>query len=160
MPRRLTFAQYLIGHASLTRPPFFYAYVTLWLHLLLGTGILAFAPSIPLLTLFASMAVSSFCLSIVVYGLLTREYGLLINIGSYLTSLGRMFSTEILSIVLLVVAIIAALVSGYIVLADEYRRYQRDIHRDGAINMPQWIAVMVGTGVVLLCIFGLSILNK
>jgi hypothetical protein len=71
-----------------------------------------------------------------------------------------MFSTEIFSIVLLVIAIIAALVSGYIVLADEYRRYQREIHGDCAIDVPQWIAVMVGTGVVLLCLFGLSILNK
>ena len=160
MLRRLTFAQYLIGHSSLERPPFFYAYIVLWLHLIIGTSTFAFAFSVPLLILFSSIAVSSFCLSIVVYGLLVRKYGLLINIGSYVWSLSRMFSTEIFSIILLIIAIIAASVSGYIVLADEYRRYNREIHGDQAIGMPQWITVMMGTLVVLLCIFGIGILNK
>ena len=40
------------------------------------------------------------------------------------------------------------------------KRILHIIHGDGAINVPQGIAVMVGTGVVLLCIFGLSIPNK
>ena len=160
MSRRLTFAQYLIGQASLERPPFFYAYATMWLHLLVGTGIFALATSIQPLTLCSSMAVGSFCLSIVVYGLLTREYGLLINLGSYLSSLGRMFSTDIFSIVLLVIAIIAALVSSYTLLAKEYRRYRREIHGDRADGLPHWIAAMMGTVVVLLCVFGLNILNR
>ena len=160
MLRRLTFAQYLIGQSSLERPPFFYAYAVLWLHLLIGTSILAFAFSVPPLILFSSMAISSFCLSIVVYGLLVHKYELMINIGSYVWSLGRMFSTEIFSIILLIVAIIAALVSSYIMLADEYRRYNREIHNDHAIGVPLWIAVIMGTLVVMLCIFGLGILNK
>ena len=82
----------------------------MWLHQFIGTSVLAFAPSIPLLTLFSSMVVNSFCLSIVIYGLLTREYGLLINIGSYASSLGQMFSSDITSSILLIVAIIAAFV--------------------------------------------------
>ena len=60
----------------------------------------------------------------------------------------------------LIIAIITASVSGYIVLAYEYRRYNREIHIDHAIGVPQWIAVIIGTLVVLLCIFGLGILNK
>ena len=160
MLRRLTFAQYLIGHSSLERPPFFYAYIVLWLHLLIGASTLAFAFSVPLLILFSSMAVSSFCFSIVVYGLLVRKYRLLINIGSYLWIMSRMFSTEIFSIILLIVAIITTSVSGYSVLADEYRRYNREIRGDHAIGVPQWLTIMMGTLVVLLCIFGLGILNK
>ena len=91
MPRHISFTQYLVGHASLERPPFFYAYAGMWLHLLIGSGILAYTTLIPLLILFPSMVVSSFCLSIIIYGLLNRKYGLLINIGSYASSLGRCF---------------------------------------------------------------------
>ena len=158
MPRHISFTQYLVGHASLERPPFFYAYAGMWLHLLIGSGILAYTTLIPLITLFPSMVVSSFCLSIIIYGLLTREYGLLINIGSYACSLGQMFSSDIASSILLIVAIIAALVSGFILLSGEYRRYNQEIYDDCAIGVPQWISVMMGSVVVLLCIFGLDIL--
>lgn len=157
MPRRISFTQYLVGHASLERPPFFWAYAGMWLHLLISCSVLAFATAIPLLTIFASMAVGSFCLSIVIYGLLTREYGLLINIGSYASSIGRMFSSDIISTILLVVAIIAALVSGYILLSGEYRRYNQEIHGDRTISVPQWITITIGIVIVLLCIFGLNI---
>ena len=91
-------------------------------------------------------------------GLLTREYGLLINIGSYASSLGQMFSSDITSSILLIVAIIAALVSGFIFLSGEYRRDNQEICGDCAIGVPQWISVMMGSVVVLLCIFGLDIL--
>jgi len=114
--------------------------------MLIGTAILAFATSISLPMIFSSIAIGSFCLSIVIYGLLTREYGLLINIGSYASSIS------------LVISIIAALVSGYILLAGEYRSYYREIHDEDTINVPQWITLTVGTVVVLLCIFGLNIL--
>ncbi|HIG53799.1 MAG TPA: hypothetical protein EYQ18_07410 [Candidatus Handelsmanbacteria bacterium] len=158
MPSRISFTQYLVGHASLERPPFFYAYTGMWLHMLIGTAILAFATSISLPMIFSSIAIGSFCLSIVIYGLLTREYGLLINIGSYASSISHIFSTDILSTILLVISIIAALVSGYILLAGEYRSYYREIHDEDTINVPQWITLTVGTVVVLLCIFGLNIL--
>jgi hypothetical protein len=126
--------------------------------MLIGTGILAFLTSIALPRIFSSMAIGSFCLSIVIYGLLTREYGLLINIGSYASSISRIFSTDILSTILLVISIIAALVSSYILLSGEYRSYYREIHDDDTINVPQWITLTIGTMVVLLCIFGLKIL--
>jgi hypothetical protein len=158
MPRRISFTQYLVGHASLERPPFFYAYAGMWLHLLIGIGVLAFTTQIPLLTIFASMAVGSFCLSIVLYGLLTREYGLLINICSYASSIGRMFSSDTLSTILLVIAIIAALVSSYILLSGEYRSYNKEVHGDRTTSVAPWITFTMGTIVVLLCIFGLNIL--
>ena len=158
MPRRISFTQYLVGHASLERPPFFYAYAGMWLHMLIGTGILAFVTSIALPMIFSSMAIGSFCLSIVIYGLLTREYGLLINIGSYASSISHIFFTDILSTILLVISIIAALVSGYILLSGEYRSYYREIHDENTISVPQWITLTMGTMVVLLCIFGLKIL--
>ena len=158
MPRRISFAQYLVGHASLERPPFFYAYAGMWLHMLIGTAILAFETSIALPMILSSMAIGSFCLSIVIYGLLTREYGLLTNIGSYALSISRFFFPDILSTILLVISIIAALVSGYILLSGEYRSYYREIHDENTITVPQWITITMGMMVVLLCIFGLNIL--
>ena len=69
-----------------------------------------------------------------------------------------MFSSDITSSILLIVAIIAALVSGFILLSGEYRRYNQEIYGDCTIGVPQWISVMMGSVVVLLCIFGLDIL--
>ena len=157
MPRRLSFSQYLVGHASLERPPFFYAYAGMWLHLFIAIGVLAFITSAPLLKIFSSVTISSFCLGIVIYGLLSREYGLLINIGSYALSLARLFSTEILSLIFLIIAIIATLVSSHILLANEYRRYYREIHGDTQAMIPQWLTFTMGIVLTLLCIFGLNI---
>ena len=160
MPKQIAFAQYLLGHASLERPPFFYAYAGMWLHMIVGTGLLAFTTFLTFSSIFSSIAIGSFCFSIVIYGLLTRKYGLLINIGSYVSSIGRIFSTDILSTILLVAAIIAALVSGYMLLAGEYRRYKREIHGESTYCVPQWITIAMDTVVVLLCIFGLNIISK
>jgi hypothetical protein len=65
-----------------------------------------------------------------------------------------------LSTILLVAAIIAALVSGYMLLAGEYRRYKREIHGESTDCVPQWITIAMDTVVVLLCIFGLNIISK
>ena len=157
MPRRLSFSQYLVGHASLERPPFFYAYAGMWLHLFIAIGVLAFITSAPLPKIFSSVTIGSFCLGIVIYGALAREYGLLINIGSYALSLARLFSTEILSLSFLIIAIIATLVSSHILLANEYRRYHREIHGDTQATIPQWLTVTMGIVLTLLCIFGLTI---
>ena len=104
------------------------------------------------------MAIGSFCLTIVIYDLLTRVYGLLINVGSYALSISRIFFPDILSTILLVISIIAALVSSYILLSGEYRSYYREIHDENTITVPQWITITMGMMVVLLCIFGLNIL--
>jgi formate hydrogenlyase subunit 3/multisubunit Na+/H+ antiporter MnhD subunit len=130
----------------------------MWLHLISGTAFLLIFTQVPLLATFISMVVGSFCLGIVIYGFLAREYGLLINVGSYLSSVGRLFSSGDLSTVFLVVAIIIALVSAYFLLSGEYRRYNRDVYGDQGAGIPLWITVIMGTVVILLCIFGLNML--
>ena len=157
MPRRLSFSQYLVGHASLERPPFFYAYAGMWLHLFLVIGVLAFITSAPLIKVFSSVTISSFCLGIVIYGALAREYGLLINIGSYALIFAHLFSTEILSLIFLIIAIISTLFSSHILLGNEYRRYHREIHGDTQATIPQWLTFAMGIVLTLLCIFGLNI---
>ncbi len=156
MASRLSFSQYLVGHASLERPPFFYAYASMWLHLLVSCSTLLIFFDADLITLLSSMVVGSFSFGIVIYGLLTREYGLLINIFSYVSSIWQAFSSDSISTVFLIVAIMATLVSAYFLLSGEYRRYNREVHSDGSTLIPLWITVIMGTVVVLLFVFGLN----
>ena len=160
MPRRITFSQYLIGQISLERPCFFYAYAGMWLHLLAGAILLLVLSQLPLRHTIPSLIISSFSLGILLYGLLAREYALLVNLVSYTIGIVRTLSPQSLSFVFLLVAIIVALVSAYFLLSSEYRRYNRELsdnEAEGAI--PLWISVLMGTTVLLLCIYGLSLLS-
>ena len=91
MPRRQSFSQFLIGSADLDRPSFFYAYSGMWLHLLISVPVLIFFASVPILDALSSMAISSLSLGTIVYSILTREYGLLINLVSYDNRLHGLF---------------------------------------------------------------------
>ena len=158
MRRPLTFSQYLLGQASLERPPFFYAYAGMWLHLIVASLLLLLFTDLPFLSTFLSTVVGSFCAGIVLYGLLSREYGLLVNLASYASSMGRLAFPERLGSIFLVVAILAALASGYLLLSREYRRYSRDQFGDQEAKVPAWISLVMGTVVVLICVFGLNLL--
>ena len=153
MPKPPTFAHYLMRDASFERPPFFYAYVGMWLHLLIGTGLLALSAASDWLSIFAALVVSSFCVGLVLYGLLTKRYGLLINIGSYAASIARAFSTDAVVLTCFIAALIAALVSGYSILAAEYSRYQREV--ESPAPLPTSAALVLGAVIILLCILGI-----
>ena len=157
MARRQSFSQFLIGSASLERPSFFYAYAGMWLHLIVSVPILVFLVNVPLLDALSSMAISSLSLGILVYSLLSREYGLLVNVLSYALSLGRAIDPSTLGYTFLVIAIIIALASGYLLLTSEYRRYTREIY-DGESGVPLWITVSIGTTILLLFIYGIQLL--
>ncbi|MDE2812364.1 MAG: hypothetical protein OXM01_05040 [Gemmatimonadota bacterium] len=154
MPKSITFVHYLMGHAPFKRMPFFYAYVGMWLHLLIGTGILALSAARDWLSIFAALVVGSLCVGIVLYGLLTKRYGLLINIGAYAASLARAFSTDAVVLTCFIAGLIAALVSGYSILAAEYRHYQREVNHPPA-PLPKSAALLLGAAIVLLCVYGL-----
>ena len=128
MPKSTAFAHYLMGHAPFRRAPFFYAYVGMWLHLLIGTGFLALSDARDWLSIFAALAVGSLCVGLVLYGLMTKRYSLLINIGAYVASIARAFSTDAVVLTCFIAGLIAALVSGYSILSAEYRHYQREIN--------------------------------
>jgi len=159
MPSRLSFSQYLVGHASLERPPFFYAYAGMWLHLFISCAALLTFANADIITLLSSMVVGSFSLGIIIYGVLTRAYGLLVNALSYGSSIWQVFSSGNASTAFLVVAIITTLVSAYFLLSREYQHYNREIHSDNGTFVPLWMTVVMGTVVVLLFIFGLNILS-
>ena len=154
MPKSTAFAHYLMGHAPFRRAPFFYVYVGMWLHLLIGTGFLALSDARDWLSIFAALVVGSFCMGLVLYGLLTKRYGLLINIGAYAASIARAFSTDPVVLTCFSAGFIAALVSSYSILAAEYRHYQREVNRLPA-PLPTSAALLLGAAIVLLCIYGL-----
>ena len=170
-----TFAHYLMGHAPFERPPFFYAYVGMWLHLLIGTGLLALSAARDWPSIFAALVVGSFCVGLVLYGLLTKTYGLLINIGAYAASMARAFSTDAVVLTCFIAALIAALVSGYSLLAAEYGRYQRQVFGEASTlssaetlsravegqpaPLPASAALLLGAAIVLLCAYGLYLIE-
>ena len=155
-----TFSQYLIGQASLERPCFFYAYSGMWLLLFIGAILLLLFGSIPLLETLPSLVIGSFSLGILIYSLLAREYALLVNFASYTLSMIRAVSPETLGFVFLLIAIITALVSAYFLLSGEYQRYNREEFDESYAKggIPLWITVIMGITVILICIYGLSLL--
>ncbi len=154
MPKSITFAHYLMGHAPFRRAPFFYAYAVMWLHLLISTGLLALSGARDWLAIFAALVVGSFCVGLVLYGLLTDTRRLLINIGSYAAGIAHVFSTDPVVITCFIAGLIAALVSSYSILAAEYDRYQREVHRQ-PLPLPASVPLLLGATIVLLFILGI-----
>ena len=113
MPPTRTFSQYLIGQASFERPSFFYAYAGMWLHLLIGTILFLLFATSSWLEVFPSLVIGSFSLGIFIYGLLAREYGLIINLVSYVFSMIRTMAPETMGFVFFLIAILTALVSAF-----------------------------------------------
>lgn len=158
LPKRQSFSHFLIGTASLERPSFFYAYAGMWLHLIVSVPLLVFLMKVPLVDAVSSMAIGSLSLGILVYSVLSREYGLLVNIVSYVLSLGRAVEPVDLGYTFLVIAIIISMASGYLLLSSEYRRYTREVYNGDETGVPLWITVCIGTTLVLLFIYGLRLL--
>ncbi|GEM_PF-556055 len=160
MASHKTFSQHLIGQASLERPSFFYAYAGMWLHLLVGALLILFFGSFSFVKTLPSLMLGSVSIGILIYSLLTREYALLINVLSYILSMIRTLSPATLGIVFLPVAIIVTIVSGYSLLSKEYRKYSREqCPRSSNDEIPIYITVLIGFAVMLICIYGLSLLR-
>ena len=154
MPSSTTFVHYLMGHAPFRRASFFYAYAGMWLHLLIGMGLLALSGAHDYLSIFAALVVGSFCVGLVLYGLLTETRRLLLNIGAYAASVARAFSTDPVVITCFIAGLITALVSSYSILAAEYDHYQREGHHQ-PLPLPTSAALLLGAAIVLLCAYGL-----
>jgi hypothetical protein len=130
----------------------------MWLHLIVSVPLLVFFAHVPIVEALSSMAIGSLSLGILVYSVLSREFGLLVNIVSYVLSLGRALEPVDLGYTFLVIAIIISMASGYLLLSSEYRRYTREIHNGDESGVPLWITVSVGTTTVILFIYGLRLL--
>ena len=130
----------------------------MWLHILIGVPFLILWLEVPVFEAVTSTAISSLSLGIIVYSLLSREYGLLVNVFAYLLSLGRAITPDLLGGTLLLVAIVIALISGYILMSSEYRRYTREVYDGDESGVPLWITVTIGTTLLLLFVYGLQLL--
>ncbi len=130
----------------------------MWLHLIVSIPVLVFFGGIPLVDAISSMAVGSLSLGIVVYSLLSWEYGLLVNLVSYVLSLARAVDPAMLGYTFLVIAIIISLASGYLLISSEYRRYTREVFDGDESGVPLWITVCIGTMTVMLFIYGIRLL--
>ena len=158
MPPHRTFSQHLTGQDSLERPCFLYAYSGFWLHLLVGVLLLLLFGPLPLRDTIAPLVIGSFSLGVLIYSLLSREYSLLVNLASYAFSMIRVVSPNTLSFGFLLIAVIIALVSGYFLLSSEYRRYAGEVYDSPGERVPLWITILTGIVVLLLCLYGLSLL--
>lgn len=156
MPRPLAFSHYLLGSMSLERPPFFYAYSGMWLHLVLSLLLLPFL-TLPLVDILPSLVIGALSVGILVYSLLAREYGLLVNAVPYALSMMQLAQGR--SALLMLVAMLIALSSGYLLVGREYRRYTREIFGGEESGIPLWITGLIALVLVLLFLYGLTIVN-
>ena len=156
MATRPTFSQYLMGKASQRRPAFLHAYACMWIHLCCGAVLLLVFAQVPMLKALAALTIASFSMAIVVYGVLVRQYTLLVTLVPYGLSMTTALFPEDLNIVLPVLAAIFPLVSGYSVMSGEYCRYVEEVGRAGEAEMPVWIGILVAVAIISLCLLGLS----
>lgn len=158
MPRQTAFSHYLLGSMSLERPPFFYAYSGMWLHLILSACLLPFL-ALPLLDALSCLVIGSLSLGILVYSVLAREYRLLINAVPYSLIAAQLTRPGEQRALLLLVAILIALASGYLLMSREYRRYTREIFGGQESGIPLWITGIMALVLSLLALCGLTLVN-
>ena len=156
MPERPSFSQFLIGAAAPEHPSFLYAYLVMWLHLLVSVPVLVLRLEVPLLHALPPMAISSLSLGVTLYGLSMRKYGLLVNLLPYAVGLRRALDPSALDYILLVVAVILSLTSAHLLLSWEYRRYTRE-HGGGERGLPPRVTLATGAVILALFIYGLQL---
>ena len=147
-----------MGFASPQRPAFFFAYAGMWIHQLIGAALLLLFVHVPMLEAFAALTVASFSLALLVYGVLSRQYSLLVNAVSYGLSMTGALSPRGLHFVFPFLAVIIALVSGYATMSREYSRYAEEVGGGRYEGMPVWIGMLVAVVIISLCLLGLSML--
>ena len=147
MPPRPTFARHLIGQAPQSRPPFYYAYAGLWLHLLASIGYLGLARPDDLWRQTPLLMLAALSIGLVLYAALARRYLGLLHLPVYILALGSLWGD--LAPALTLIPAVLALPSIYLVLIDEYRNYT------GTAATNPWTVFCLGLGSLLLCLYGL-----
>lgn len=158
MPSRLSFSQYLLGHAAPVKPPFFYAYTGMWLHWLLAAGLGLILTESGVLHLLSALALASFALGLVIYALLARQYALCINIFSYAAYMATALSAQAPN-PLVTVALIASSVSARAVFAREYGLYHREALAEEIPPLPTWTTALTAALILALFVFALALMS-
>ena len=148
------FARFLIGSGHRARPPAFYGYVGMWLHLLVGAPLLAVAGRLDGLQGLAWLVLASYCLGLAIYGLRSRAWGPLAGVLGYAAGLGPLVLPQVSGPVPLLVALLIAVPATYQTLADEHHRFCREVVGDPAGPAPRWPAFVAV--VVILAVAGIG----
>jgi len=127
MPTQLSFTQYLLGHATSKRPPFFLAYTTLWTHWVLSSALAILAVEQEALTILSSLALASLALGLTVYGFFAPQPILLINALCYASILWCLMEFSPASWGLFIFSAITGLTSCHVVISSEYTQYKREV---------------------------------
>ena len=127
MPTQLSFTQYLLGHATSKRPPFYLAYTTLWAHWTLSSALAILSVEQDALTILSSLALASLALGLTVYGFFARQPILLINTLCYASILWCIMEFSPVAWGLFILSAITGLTSCNVVISNEYIQYKREV---------------------------------
>ncbi len=133
MPKQLSFSQYLLGHATSKRPPFYLAYTTLWAHWIVSSALAILSVEQDALTVLLSLALASLAIGLTVYGFFARQSILLINALCYASILWCLTEYSTAAWGLFIFSAITGLTSCHVVISSEYTEYRREvgIHNTG-----------------------------
>jgi hypothetical protein len=148
MPPPTTFARFLIGLGHQARPPAFYGYIGMWLHLLVGAPLLAVAGRLDGLQGLAWLVLASYCLGLAIYGLRSRTLGPLAGVAGYAAGLGPLVLPQVSGSAALLLALLAAIPASYQTLAGEYDRFAQDILGRPAASVPVWPVLLAAVATV------------
>ena len=121
--QQVSFSQFLVGSKSAGRPLFFQAYSGMWLHLIIATPIAIFVFDAQMPNALCSLVIGSLSMGIVLYGVFTRQYELLVNVVPYALSIGGIIDPTNRTSIFQIIGMIITLASGHMILAYQHRRY-------------------------------------
>ena len=155
MSRRPAFANHLVGTSS-HRPPFFYAYLAIWLHAAAGAVLLLPFMRLPIAEGLAVLLLASLCFGVIIYALSSRQYDLLVNLVAYGLNLHFIFTQESRTFLFLLCAALVSFASTYLLLGREYRFYNKTEDRPTNAPLPWWARGLVGCLLVFFFFYGIS----